>query len=96
MAVLKYAYENECPWDEQTCEWAARGGHLDVLKYAHENECPWDEKTCMEAAEGGHLDVLKYARENECPWNKKELLGSCIVVANTEEIKAWIRTQPDE
>ena len=48
---LKYAHENGCPWDEDTCSEAAKGGHLKVLKYAHENGCPWDEWTCSGAAE---------------------------------------------
>ena len=60
---LKYAHENGCPWDEDTCSEAAKGGHLKVLKYAHENGCPWDEWTCSGAAGGGHLEVLKYAHE---------------------------------
>jgi hypothetical protein len=43
--VLKYAHENGCPWNEETCSSAASNGHLDVLKYAHEHGCPWDEET---------------------------------------------------
>ena len=34
--------DHGCPWDEETCEYAATKGHLEVLKYAHENGCPWD------------------------------------------------------
>ena len=52
----KYLKENHCPWDESTCEKAAKGGHLDVLEYLHENDCPWDEWTCWHAARGGHLE----------------------------------------
>ena len=51
-----YLKENHCPWDESTCEKAAKGGHLDVLEYLHENDCPWDEWTCWHAARGGHLE----------------------------------------
>ena len=36
---LKYAHENGCEWDEDTCSEAALNGHLDCLKYAHENGC---------------------------------------------------------
>ena len=43
---LKYAHENGCPWNEETCYYAAQNGHLECLKYAHENGCPWDDWTC--------------------------------------------------
>ena len=70
LEVLKWARENDCPWDEWTCACAARGGHLEVLKWARANDCPWDEETCACAAKGGHLEVLKWARENDCcPWD---------------------------
>ena len=48
---LKYAHENECEWNEYTCENAAEYGHLECLKYAHENGCEWNEYTCHNAAE---------------------------------------------
>jgi hypothetical protein len=48
--MLKWARENDCPWDEETCAYAADGGHLEVLKWARENDCPWDEWTCAYAA----------------------------------------------
>ena len=59
------------PWDEETCAFAAWGGHLEVLKWAHENGCPWDEETCAYAARGGRLEVLKWAHENGCPWDEE-------------------------
>ena len=58
-----------CEWDEETCEAAAKGGHLEVLQWARQNGCPWNELTCSAAA-GGHLDVLQWAHENGCPWDK--------------------------
>ena len=58
------------PWDEMTCDLAARGGHLEVLKWAHENDCPWGVWTCAFAAENGHLEILKWAHENDCPWDE--------------------------
>jgi hypothetical protein len=54
-----------CPWDEGTCYWAAKGGHLEVLQWARASGCPWDANTCAWAARGGHLDVLQWARANE-------------------------------
>jgi len=67
---LRYAHENGCPWDYNTCWRAAENGHLDCLKYARENGCPWDKRTCWFAAEYGHLECLKYAHENGCRWDE--------------------------
>jgi hypothetical protein len=66
---LQYAHEHGCPWDTDTCVYAAANGHLDCLRYAHEQGCPWDTETCRYAAQGGHLDCLRYAHEHGCPWN---------------------------
>ena len=71
LEILKWARENNCPWDESTCSHAARGGHLEILKWARENGCPWDENTCSYAAFGGHLEILKWARANDCPWSER-------------------------
>jgi hypothetical protein len=69
LECLKYAHENDCPWDENTCLYAARNGYLECLKYAYENGCPWDENTCIYAALNGHLECLIYAHEHGCPWD---------------------------
>jgi hypothetical protein len=67
--VLKWARENDCPWDACTCAYAAKGGHLEVLRWARENGCPWDEMTCTNAAACGHLEVLQWACANGCRWD---------------------------
>ncbi len=46
LEVLKWARENNCPWDKLTCSYAASNGHLEVLKWARANNCPWDAKNC--------------------------------------------------
>jgi len=56
-------------WSEQTCQYAAKAGHLEVLKWARENGCPWGKETCEAAAAGGNFEVLKWARMKGCPWD---------------------------
>jgi hypothetical protein len=73
LECLKYAHENNCPWDEDTCKVAAEHRQLECLKYAHENGCPWNMWTCAFAALNGHLDCLKYACDNNCPGSSKYL-----------------------
>ena len=54
--MLKWARENDCPWDKLTCTAAAKGGHLEILKWARENDCPWDEETRELAASKGYVE----------------------------------------
>ncbi len=67
------AQDPPCPWNEETCGYAAVGGHLKVLQWlrAQDPPCPWDEETCSSAAENGHLEVLQWLRAQDppCPWN---------------------------
>jgi hypothetical protein len=74
---LAWAKERGCPWDEDTCSWAALGGHLKVLKWAWEHRCPWDSHTCWSAARGGYLEVLRWAREYGCELDD----GTCSAAA---------------
>ena len=66
--MLQWARANGCPWNEDTCGFAAFKGHLDILQWAYSNGCPWDEITCAWAADSGYLEVLHWARANGCPW----------------------------
>ena len=57
-------------WDEETCNWAAFGGHLKVVKWLRAKGCPWGDMTSYWAAEGGRLEVLQWMRGQDppCPW----------------------------
>ena len=48
--MLQWAREHHCPWEEDTCTLAVKGGHLAVLQWACENECPLDEGELCDAA----------------------------------------------
>jgi len=64
LSMFKWARENGCPWDKNTCSNAALNGHFEILKWARKNGCPWDENTCTYAALNGHLEIFKWACEN--------------------------------
>ena len=68
--IFIFLHKNKCPWDTQTCAYAAEKGHLKCLKYLHENGCPWDKDTCSLAAYNGHIECLKYAHENGFSWDE--------------------------
>jgi hypothetical protein len=46
LAVLRWARDNECPWDFRTCTFAADAGQLEVLQWVRENDAAgevWNE-----------------------------------------------------
>ena len=47
LEVLKWARDNGCEWDSDTCTYVARNGHLEVLKWARENGCEWNKQCCL-------------------------------------------------
>ena len=63
-AVVGWLRVNGCPWNADTCAFAAAGGHLELLQWAHTNGCQWDEDTCMGAVRYGHLELLRWAPAN--------------------------------
>ena len=63
---MKWAHENGCPWDEETCAAAAERGHLEVLRWARQNGCPWDENTWYRA----QSNCNPYLRKHGCPGAK--------------------------
>ena len=90
LEVLKWLHENGYPWNEDTCELAARHGHLGVLQWAHANGCPWDEGTCAAAARGGHTEALAWARKKDCPWDEEMcllFLGMGVKALDEEDAK---------
>ena len=81
----------DCPWDDETCYFAAQFGHLNVLKWCRDNGCPWDERTCAAAAENGHLEVLQWCRlpVNACRWDKNTC--RCAARNGHLEVLQWCR-----
>jgi hypothetical protein len=70
IALLSWARDQGCPWDEMTCAYAAQNGNLEVLQWLRAQGCPWDEMTCAYAASKGHLKILQWARARGCPWDE--------------------------
>ena len=43
MPALKYLHENGCPWDGNTCFYAAERKRWDCFQYTVDNKCPnWE------------------------------------------------------
>ena len=51
MPALQYLHENGCPWDSDTCMYAATFEHWDCLQYAVDNKCPGWERYAKKHAE---------------------------------------------
>ena len=78
--LLKWARENNRPWNSDCCSCAVRNGHLSALQYLHENGSPWSQLSSNFAAMYGHLSVLQYLHENGCPWG----YITCLYAADRE------------
>ena len=91
MEVLQWARAHGCPWDAQTCVWAARHGQLAVLQWARSQGCSWNPWICGEAAQNGHLAVVQWARAQGGPWNE----ATCAEAAGGGhlEVLQWVRAQ---
>ena len=66
LECLKYAHENGCPWNEETCLCCRKWSPW-VFEIRARERCPWDERTCSKAAKYGFNECLEYAREHGCP-----------------------------
>ncbi len=62
--ILKWARANGCEWDSETCEFAARSGHLDVLKWAFANGSSWCLSSMLECAQDNE-EMKKWIIEND-------------------------------
>lgn len=74
LLVLGYVSRSFCSavprnLTEETCEYFAKEGLVNLLKWARENGCKWNSLVCVKAARAGHLEALKWAHENGCKWN---------------------------
>ena len=67
LELLKWARDNNCPWDAWSHMRAAMNGHLEILKYLHENGCPRDARSCISVAYNGHLEALIWLLANGYP-----------------------------
>jgi hypothetical protein len=58
---------NGCPWNEETCSFAAVGGHHDVLKWAIKNGCPNSDDSESETSDANSESEFEseYVSESE-------------------------------
>jgi hypothetical protein len=66
---LKYLYENDCPVNNDICDYTAEGGYIDCLRYLHVNGIPLTTETCYYAAYNGYKECLEYMMQNGCVWS---------------------------
>lgn len=59
--IVKYLHiQKNVQFDQNSCEYAAGGGHLDCLQYAMKMKAEINENVLISAASGGHLKCLQY------------------------------------
>ncbi len=81
LEVLQWARSQECPWNEWTCQYAARGGHLEVLQWGQSGhsleysdmylECRGREaRLSLEPVDMCPSCIQK---SQDCPWSDDQL-----------------------
>ena len=87
--MFKWAHENGCPMNQQTCANIVSNGTFEMLKWAHNNGYKMDEQTSANIASNGNFEMLKWSHENGCPVDEQ----TCSNIAsngNLEMLK-WAR-----
>lgn len=69
LEIAKWLHENGGIFNEQTCERAARGDHVQCLEWLRSIGTPWNEKVCDVAMHNESFNCFKYAIENGAPLN---------------------------
>jgi hypothetical protein len=65
LEVLKLLRKYSCPWDEETCEDAARYRNFESLIWARTNGCPWNPNTFLKVLSYGSTTVIEHFLRSE-------------------------------
>jgi len=58
--LLQWAYNQGCPWDEDTCSYVAENGNFKGIQWLYSKGCPWGD-TCWFASMFGHFNIVQWA-----------------------------------
>ena len=69
---MKWLYEKNCPWDEETIWTAVDHGSLKNIKWLRANGCPWGIATILGCRDNFpelnfNANILTWMQENGCP-----------------------------
>ena len=68
---MQWARQHDCPWDSDTCTYAAIAGQLEVLQWVRENDATgevWEERLVRTHASGPRKqEVLTWLDELGAP-----------------------------
>jgi hypothetical protein len=59
--LMKFLYENKCPWNSNIFSGVAKHGNLENMQ--------WDTWTFYYAARHGNLENMQWILDNGCPWD---------------------------
>ena len=97
LEVLQYLRSGlfPVPWDHETCEGAARNGHLRVLAWAIAQGCPTGSWVWTSPAMNGHVHVLRWLYASGWPLvdvkSITELGGEPVVTSENARAQAWMK-----
>ncbi len=93
LELVKWLWNQGCPWSSYACARAAKAGHWRILRWLRDHGCPWDRRTTAAAAAGGHLRILQNLRKepNPCPWTNN--VCSLAALGGHKDVIVWARSQ---
>lgn len=64
LEVLKWARENNCPWDNQVCLHAVKNNNFELLKWAIENDCVCNYSVCKHIIKYDRVEIFEWIMDN--------------------------------
>jgi hypothetical protein len=103
-AMCELLHANQCPWDEFSCDKAARAGiskhdNFELLRWFRQHGCPWDtDKLAKTAASGNSVELLEYLQQEDVVFTAEQLthLLNIAGVEGSLEVAKWLREQGAE
>jgi hypothetical protein len=97
-AMCEYLHAEQCPWDEQACEFAAEHCYENTLRWLHENGCPRNaEEICRAAAAGCSVEVMLYLQQqlDSASFGAALLDNMLYIAASHDKLEAaiWLRQE---
>jgi hypothetical protein len=105
-AMCEVLHAHQCPWDEESCQNAARCGiskygnpNLDLLHWFRQHGCPWSiGDVAYLAAHSNSVALLEYMQQDGVVFTTRQLTGLLSVAGGCSSLTLakWLRQQGAE
>eukprot|EP00953_Heterococcus_sp_UTEX-ZZ885_P001124 1117-Heterococcus_DN1.PRE.6 len=103
IAMCEFLHAHQCPWDEESCQNAARcgieQGNFDLLHWFRQLGCPWSiGDVAYLAAHSNSVALLEYMQQDDVVFTSRQLTGLLSVAGGCSSLTLakWLRQQGAE